>query len=173
MSARRLAVRVRSRRYIPPVEQGSLDLGEATAPEPTLTVLELTAALRDAARRVFPGEVWVRGEVQNLRRSQNGHAYFALVEKVGPRRPAPRPDRRHAVPRRPADGRTATLAEVPGAELGNDVEVRIRGRVELYAPQGRLQVVMTGIDPVFTVGEIAVERQRVLQELAARGRCWR
>ena len=62
-----------------------------------------------------------------------------------------------------------TLAEVPGAELENDVEVRIRGRVELYAPQGRLQLVMTGIDPVFTVGEIAVTRARVLQALAAEG----
>jgi exodeoxyribonuclease VII large subunit len=61
------------------------------------------------------------------------------------------------------------LAEVPGAELADDVDVRIRGRIELYAPQGRLQVVMTGIDPVFTVGEIAVARERVLRGLAAEG----
>jgi exodeoxyribonuclease VII large subunit len=58
---------------------------------------------------------------------------------------------------------------VPGAELGNDVEVRIRGRVEVYAPQGRVQLKMTGIDPVFTVGNIAVARERVLRALAADG----
>lgn len=153
--------------YIAPVEQGSFDLGEE-AREPTLTVLELVTALRDAARRAVPGEVWVRGEVQNLRRSQNGHVYFALVERSG-RGDQPRAridvtlfrDDRRAV--------THALAAVPGAELADDVEVRIRGRVELYAPQGRLQVVMTGIDPVFTVGEIAVARERVLRELAADG----
>ena len=149
-------------------EQGALDLGETAGTEPTLTVTELTAALREAARRALPGEVWVRGEVQNLRRSQNGHTYFDLIEKAG-RGDAPRArlavmlwrDDRRAV--------TKTLAEVPGAELENDVEVRIRGRVELYAPQGRLQLVMTGIDPVFTVGEIAVTRERVLRALAAEG----
>ncbi len=156
------------------MEQGAFDLGGGPAgepegaPEPTLTVLELTTALREAARRAFPREVWVRGEVQNLRRSQNGHVYFALVEKAG-RGDVPRAridvtlfrDDRRAVNR--------ALAEVPGAELADDVEVRIRGRIELYAPQGRLQVVMTGIDPVFTVGEIAVARERVLRELAAAG----
>ena len=51
----------------------------------------------------------------------------------------------------------------PGAELGNDVEVRIRGRVTVYPPTGRYQLVMTGIDPVFTVGGIAANRERVLR----------
>ena len=64
---------------------------------------------------------------------------------------------------------TRALAEVPGAELGNDVEVRIRGRVTVYPPTGRYQLVMTGIDPVFTVGGIAANRERVLRALAAEG----
>jgi exodeoxyribonuclease VII large subunit len=64
---------------------------------------------------------------------------------------------------------TRALAEVPGAELGNDVEVRISGRVTVYPPTGRYQLVMTGIDPVFTVGGIAANRERVLRALAAEG----
>ncbi|MDQ1430254.1 MAG: exodeoxyribonuclease large subunit [Actinomycetota bacterium] len=135
---------------------------------PTFSVGELNALVRDSLRRSFPVEVWVRGEVQNLSRSGAGHTYFAVVEKAG------RGDRVQARldvalfrdDRRAVD---RALAEVPGAELGNDVEVRIRGRVTVYPPTGRYQLVMTGIDPVFTVGGIAANRDRVLRALSAEG----
>jgi exodeoxyribonuclease VII large subunit len=137
-------------------------------PEVTYSVVELNSLVRDTLRRAHPDEVWVRGEVQNLSRSAAGHTYFALVEKAG------RGDRvqgRLEVALFRDDRRAVTraLAEVPGAELGNDVEVRIRGRVALYPPTGRYQLVMTGIDPVFTVGGIAANRHRVLQALSAEG----
>ena len=110
----------------------------------------------------------MRGEVQGLRRSQNGHTYFSLVEKSG------QGDQVKAkidvMLWRDDRGRVdKAIAAVPGAELGNDVEVRIRGRVEVYAPQGRVQLKMTAIDPVFTVGGIAAGRERVLRALAADG----
>ncbi|MFI5047939.1 MAG: exodeoxyribonuclease VII large subunit [Acidimicrobiia bacterium] len=151
------------------MEQASFDLGgTVTEAEPTLSVLELTSGLRDAVRASFPSELWVRGEVQGLRRSQNGHTYFSLVEKSG------QGDQVKAkidvMLWRDDRGRVdKAIAAVPGAELGNDVEVRIRGRVEVYAPQGRVQLKMTAIDPVFTVGGIAAGRERVLRALAADG----
>ena len=51
-----------------------------------------------------PGQVWVKGEVQNLKRHSNGHTYFALVEKAAGR-PRAGPSRLRALPRRPASGR--------------------------------------------------------------------
>jgi len=139
-------------------------------PEPvdTFSVGQLNQRVRDALRRAFPDEVWVRGEVQNLKRSAAGHTYFSLVEKAG------RGDRvvaqldvvlfrddRRAVER--------AMAAVPGAELGDDVEVRIRGRATLYPGTGRYQLVMSDIDPVFTVGGIAANRERALRALADDG----
>jgi exodeoxyribonuclease VII large subunit len=134
----------------------------------THTVGELNVLVRDSLRRAFPAEVWVRGEVQNLKRQSSGHTYFTLVEKSGR---GDRPLARLDVALFRDDRRSVerALREVPGAELGNDVEVRIRGRVTLYAEQGRYQFVMTGIDPVFTVGGIAANRERVLRALAAEG----
>ena len=150
------------------LEQPTLALEGEQDESPTLSVGELTTQVRDTMRRAFPAEVWVRGEVQNLTRSSAGHTYFSLVEKAG------RGDRvqarldvvlfrddRRAVAR--------ALADVPGSELGNDVEVRIRGRVTVYPGLGRLQLVMSGIDPVFTVGGIAANRERVLRALASDG----
>ena len=136
--------------------------------ETTYSVVELNSLVRDTLRRAHPDEVWVRGEVQNLSRSSAGHTYFALVEKAvrgdraqGRLDVALFRDDRRAVQR--------ALADVPGAELANDVEVRIRGRVTIYPPTGRYQLVMSGIDPVFTVGGIAANRERVLRALAAEG----
>src|SRR5262245_6551291 len=142
------------------MEQPSFDLDDSV-PEPTWSVGELTTHVRDAVRAAFPEQVWVRGEVQGLRRHPNGHTYFSLVEK------APRGDRVQARldcvlfrdDRRAVD---RTLAGTPGAELGDDVEVRIRGRVGLYPERGRLQLMMSAIDPLFTVGAIAADRTRVL-----------
>jgi exodeoxyribonuclease VII large subunit len=144
-------------------------LGFEEEPEiTTFSVVELNSLVRDALRRGFPDEVWVRGEVQNLSRSSAGHTYFSLVEK------ATRGDRTQgrldvALFRDDRRAVTRALAEVPGAELGNDVEVRIRGRVTVYPPTGRYQLVMTAIDPVFTLGGIAANRERVLRALDAEG----
>jgi exodeoxyribonuclease VII large subunit len=145
-------------------------VGDAGAEEavPTFTVAELNGKVRDALKRSFRDEVWVRGEVQNLKRHASGHTYFTLVEKgVRGDRPVARLDvALFRDDRRTVDRR---LKSVPGAELGNDVEVRICGRVTLYPEQGRYQLVMSDIDPVFTVGGIAANRDRVLRALAAEG----
>jgi exodeoxyribonuclease VII large subunit len=148
------------------MSQEMFDLGDVPQ-EVTFSVGELTGAVGDALRRAFPDPLWVRGEVQNLKRYPSGHTYFSLVEKgtgTGDRVRAKLDvvlfrDDRPAV--------TRALKEVPGAELGNDVEVRIRGRIGVY--QGRLQLVMSAIDPVFTVGGIAANRERVVRALAADG----
>ena len=53
--------------------------------------------------------------------------------------------------------------------MTDGVEVRIQGRVDFYPASGRLQLVMSAIDPVFTVGKLAADRERVLRTLAAEG----
>ncbi|HZP30026.1 MAG TPA: exodeoxyribonuclease VII large subunit [Acidimicrobiia bacterium] len=136
--------------------------------EPTFSVGELNLAISEAMVEAFPRQVWVRGEIQQYHASRNQHVYFELVEKDGNR------DRVRAALRvalfrndRPAVNRA--LKEVPGVKLTDGVEVRIRGRVDFYPPTGRLQLVMNGIDPVFTVGRLAADRERVLKLMAAEG----
>lgn len=141
--------------------------GDEAPGDATFTVGELNRTITDALGGAFPRPVWVRGEVQQLSTSRNGHTYFELVEKDGGR------DRVRAVLRvalfrgdKPAISRV--LRET-GLKLGDGVEVRIRGRVDFYPANGRLQLVMNGIDPVFTVGKIAADRERVLRVLAQEG----
>jgi exodeoxyribonuclease VII large subunit len=149
------------------MEQASFGFSEEVVEDTTYSVVQLNTMVSDALRRAHPDEIWVKGEVQNLRK-RNGHTYFKLVEKAG------RGERIQgrldvALYKDDAPKVRKALAEVPGAALGDDVEVRIKGRVRIYPPTGQYQLVMSGIDPVFTVGRLAANRERVLQTLAAEG----
>lgn len=134
--------------------------------EPTFTINELNTVIRGALTDAFPHEVWVRGEVQRITTSRTGHTYFELVEKDSRReRVAARID--VALFKGNAPTINTRLREVPGVTLAPDIEVRIRGRIDYYPTGGRLQLVMTDIDPIFTVGGMAANRERVLRALAA------
>lgn len=141
-------------------------MGDQT--DPTLSVTEFNTVIRDALREAVPETVWVRGEVQGLKESRAGHVYFQLVEK-DERRDRVRAALDVALFRSHVLTVNAALRKVPGVELANDVEVRVKGHIEVYPPTGRLQLIMTGIDPVFTAGALAANRERVLLALQAEG----
>ncbi len=150
-----------------PLPPGAPGAPEAVE-EPTLTVSALAGSIRAVLRDGFPQEIWVRGEVQGMKRSSNGHTYFSLVERDGERQRSRATidvvlfrDDRSTINRQ--------LKEVPGATFADDIEVRIRARVSMYEATGRLHLTMTAVDPMFTVGSLAANRERVLRGLAADG----
>ena len=134
---------------------------------PTFGVGELNQAIAEALVDAFPRQVWVRGEVAQYRATSAGHAYFDLVEKAE-RRGDVRAKLSVALFRNDRAAVNRTLRDA-GATLADGAEVRIRARVDFWPPAGRLQLVMNGIDPLFTVGKLAAERARVLQALLAEG----
>ena len=134
---------------------------------PTFGVGELNQAIAEALVDAFPRQVWVRGEVAQYRATSAGHAYFDLVEKAE-RRGDVRAKLSVALFRNDRAAVNRTLRDA-GTTLADGAEVRIRARVDFWPPAGRLQLVMNGIDPLFTVGKLAAERARVLQALTAEG----
>ena len=130
-------------------------------PTPTLTVGEVLSRARVAVERLFKDEVWVEGEIQSLRRTAS-NVYFDLV------------DGRSRLPvvlfethRRGVNTlmRRAGLAD----RMGDGLAVRLRGSVSVYDRTGQVQVQMKAIDPKYTLGLLAAERDRVLQALSAEG----
>ena len=53
--------------------------------------------------------------------------------------------------------------------MTDGTEVRIRGRLDWYAPRGQLQLRMTAIDPAYTLGQLEVARAELLARLDAEG----
>jgi exodeoxyribonuclease VII large subunit len=134
----------------------------------TWNVDELCAAVADAFSVLFPDELWIRGEIRGPRRSPAGHLYFDLVEAEAKGRGA---DSKLSIVafKGQLRGIEAVLAKVGNLELEDGIEVKIRGKLNYYPPQGRVQFLMNAIDPRYTLGQLAAERDRALKALAEEG----
>jgi len=118
----------------------------------------------------FPGAVWVTGEVIGYdRNAHKKHIYFQLADKVeGDDRPravvgAVLFERaRRLIQRR--------LEQAPEPlTLSDGLKIRVRAKVDLYTVTGSYQIVVEEIDPSFTLGDIALRRDRILAEVDRRG----
>lgn len=118
----------------------------------SLTVSQLARAIRGALEQSFPRDVWVRGELSNLRAYHSGHWYFTLKDRDSQLRLAMFSRANRRVTFKPSDGD----------------EVVIRGRVDMYAARGDLQVIAEEMHPL-GAGRLQAEFERLKARLAAEG----
>jgi len=111
----------------PPPESG--DLFARVAPRP-MTVGELTRALRAAIEPRFR-DVWVSGEVGNLRRQASGHVYFTLKDEEA------------VLP----CALWSSQARRVRFDLTEGLHVVARGFVEIYPPHGKYQLIVQELEP--------------------------
>lgn len=143
-------------------------LFEVEEPDETMSVREVSQRLTQLLKREFKKELWIRGQIRNLSRSQRGHVYFSLVEPVeGGRQPDVAlnvvlfDSTRQIVNR--------ALKRSGAGRIEDGMEIRIRAAVDYYPPQGSLQLQMSAIDPEYTLGRLAADRDRLLRVLSAEG----
>lgn len=130
---------------------------------PTLGVGELADAINGALRRSFADGVWVRGEIQGW--SERGpHAYFRLVEETDEGKASV-----NVQFFAPSRARLRPLLMKHRLRLADGLKVRIFGHLDFFAPSGQLGLKMSGIDPRFTLGELALQRDDVVRRLVAAG----
>lgn len=135
-----------------------------TIPEPTFSVTDLADAIGNVLRASFRDEVWVRGEIRDLSRPQSGHVYFTLIDPEGGASLGV------MLSSRTKGSVNTTLTNAGGGvRMTDGTDVRIRGRLDWYAPRGQLQLRMTAIDPAYTLGQLEVARAELLARLAAEG----
>jgi exodeoxyribonuclease VII large subunit len=141
-------------------------------PAPTTwTVSGLSEVINSVLSDVFGGEIWVEGDITNMKRAQSGHVYFTLAEHQEPgERTAAPPSLSVTLFEWHRNNVNANIKRHGGnVRMSDGVRVRIRGTLEVYPARSQLQLRMTGIDPVFTLGSLAVERQRIITTLSAEG----
>ncbi|CAA6692850.1 MULTISPECIES: exodeoxyribonuclease VII large subunit [unclassified Lentimonas] len=121
------------------------------ASEQVLKVTELTRQIKAQLEGRFT-QIWVQGEVSNLRRQSSGHVYFSLKD-AGSQLPCVL---------------FARDAAQQGFQLEDGMEVLLFGSLSVYAPHGRYQLIAK-----MTVqsgqGRLQMEFERLKKKLAAEG----
>ncbi|HID77825.1 MAG TPA: exodeoxyribonuclease VII large subunit [Planctomycetaceae bacterium] len=116
-----------------------------------LTVSELTELIKELLETAFPS-VWVSGEVSNFARPRSGHCYLTLKDE-GAQLPA--------VIWRSTAGRVRF-------EISDGLEVVCRGRIGVYPPHGKYQLVISEIQPK-GVGALELALRQLRDKLAKEG----
>ena len=133
------------------------------------TVLEINELVREVVKVSFPASVWVSGEIQDYNNKKDKpHVFFNFVQKgTGETITAQAPivifeSVKTLINRR--------LRECVGHfELKDGIEVQFLCRVDFYAKNGRYQLVVADIEPAYTLGKAAQNRQKVIEDLKSRG----
>ncbi|MCK5581195.1 MAG: exodeoxyribonuclease VII large subunit [Candidatus Omnitrophica bacterium] len=135
-----------------------------------LTVSELNQLIRDVINMGFPQSVWVCGEIQGYNRNRGkNHIFFELCEKDS--------TTKDIVARTGLvvfAGRKKYIEDVlKSAEnafaLKDDIEVKFLCKVDFYPPHGALRLIVENIDPIYTLGKIAQEKQKLIALLKKSG----
>jgi len=118
------------------VEQRGLDFGTGGEPAPpsrrrAWSVSELTDRIQGVLETDFH-DVWVEGEVSNLRIADSGHWYFSLKDETAQIRAVVWKTAGRLIRFRPKDG----------------MKVLARGSVRVYAPRGEYQVSVELLEPL-------------------------
>ena len=136
----------------PATSAGQFDLfGKRAGGQRVYTVSELTRELKAVLEGSFPS-VLVRGEVSNLRAQSSGHLYFTLKD---------------------ADAcLDAVLFRTEARRLRfalrNGLSLVVRGRLSVYEPQGRYQIVCDTVEPL-GAGALQVAFEQLKERLQKEG----
>ena len=135
-------------------QPGQLDFTfEAPKPSPRRiwTVAELVGDVRESIEREYP-DLWVEGEISNLRPAPSGHVYFTLKDGDS-QLPAVLFRRQASLLRfRPEDG----------------LHVLARGKVSVYEQRGQMQLIAEFMEPV-GAGSLQIAFEQLKARLQTEG----
>ncbi len=136
-----------------------------------LTVSALNHRVRNALHGAFPESFWVVGEVMNFDKSAGrAHRFFTLVEKTPGEDARPLAQVEAALFERTIELLDRKLRSAdPPLQLRDGLQIRVLARVDLYPASGRFQLVIDDVDPSYTLGQLALNREQILRELRAKG----
>lgn len=132
-----------------------------------LSLTELQLLIRDSLYTSLPGFFWVFAEIAEAKENFSGHCYLELIEK--------HPDETNVRARVRAviwNNRyrlvKSSFESITGERLREGLKILFRAKIEYHEVYG-LSLIITDIDPAFTVGEMALRRRQILLKLEEDG----
>ncbi|MEJ7722546.1 MAG: exodeoxyribonuclease VII large subunit [Ilumatobacteraceae bacterium] len=148
-------------------EATEAEVAEVAVPE-TLSIGEAIRAVNEAISSGVGGLVWVRGELHNTKIAK-GHRYFDLVDDAAGNADVRQRPKVSAQLFANAFQRIQPRLDRAGVKLAEGLCVRMRGTFEVYALSGRFNFRVVDVDPEFTLGNLAMQRDALMRSLAADG----
>jgi len=135
--------------------------------ESSITLLELQEKIRDSIESRLEKKYWVRGEISEISYQSNGHCYMDLIDRKADE---------SQVSARCQAIIWSTLFRMlrpffestTGQQLSKGMQVLVQAQVQ-YSPLYGLSLIISDIDPSYTVGEQELERQKTIARLREEG----
>lgn len=132
-----------------------------------ITLCQLTASIGAAIAEALPDQRWVVAEIGECKVAATGHCYLSLVEREAGSS-APKAEIRAAIWAQRYKIIASYFFEQTGSELTSGIKVLVKCAVS-YHPLYGLSLVISDIDPTYTVGESERERQLAIARLKTEG----
>jgi len=133
--------------------------------EHKLTLHQLNDLIKEALAGAFPASVWVIAEVSELKENRNGHCYLELIEKQGAEIVARTRSTIWSYTYRMLKPYFETTT---GQFFTSGIKILVQVSVEYHSAFG-LSLNIKDIDPVYTVGDMAMQRKEIINRLQSEG----
>ncbi|MBP9854012.1 MAG: exodeoxyribonuclease VII large subunit [Candidatus Omnitrophica bacterium] len=134
------------------------------------TVSQINNYIKGVINAAFPQPLWICGEIQGYDRNRmKSHVFFELVEKD---------ERSETIVSKIGlvlfDNRKAMIDHVlrkseNSFSLKDDIEVKFACRIDFYPPHGAMRLIVEDIDPTYTLGKVAQQKQKIIALLKEKG----
>ncbi|MCU0455334.1 MAG: exodeoxyribonuclease VII large subunit [Bacteroidales bacterium] len=135
--------------------------------EGKISLYELQQLIRDSLYLSLPDFYWVTAEIAEIRENYSGHCYLELIEK--------QEDDKNVRARVKAviwGNRNRFLSaffrDATGDYLREGMKILVKSKIEYHELYG-LSLVISDIDPAYTIGEMALKRQMIIKRLGEEG----
>ena len=133
----------------------------------SISLFELNNEIKNLLKETFCEGLWVRAEVSDVKENFNNHCFLELVEKEE--------DTGEVIAKQRATIWANTyrvikpyFAEQTGENLKAGMKILIFCTVEMHENYG-LSLSITDIEPSFTIGEIALQKTKIINQLTQEG----
>jgi exodeoxyribonuclease VII large subunit len=132
-----------------------------------LSLTELQLIIKDSLYLALPDFYWVVAEISEMKENSAGHCYLELVEKLSDEKNA-RAKIKAIIWGNRSRFLKSFFESSTGETLREGMKVLVRIKIEYHELYG-LSLIISDIDPSFTIGEMALKRQLIIKKLEEEG----
>jgi exodeoxyribonuclease VII large subunit len=144
------------------------EVSYATNASQPLTLFQLHQKLRETIENVFPASYWVVAEIAEVRTHSSGHCYLTLTEKDTRKGGALVAQARGTIWKQNYREISSYFESQTGHQLKNGLKILFNASVRFHELYG-FNLDILDIDPNYTIGDLARQKQETLNKLAANG----